>query len=159
LTRLDFQGIITPVNLENPGKPPTPKILSDDELRDVLEAAERRKDEDLRSKSRTVSIILLVPTLILAGCAAMFLILNQADTPPVPEKPAAATAPNPLPVAKSETDATLDTFRPEYLRANQPAQPGQTPKPEGKVIDKDDIRFAVELLNFTTSAKPTPPKH
>ncbi len=147
------------MNTEKPSEPSTSGILSDDELRDVLEAAERRKEEDLRSKSRTVSIIVLVPLLILGGWAAIFLINQQTDAPPVPEKPAAATQPEPLHEANRETDATLDTFRPEFLRANQPAKPGQQPKPAGKTVDQDDIRFAVELLNFTNSAKPSPSKH
>ncbi len=140
------------MNPENPSKPSTPGILRDDELRGVLEAAERRKEEDLRSKSRTASIILLVPTVILAVWAAVFLIKHQTDAPPVPEKPASATAPEPLHDANRETDAALDSFRPEYLRANQPTQPGQKPKPAGKIIDKSDIEFATELLNFGNAA-------
>lgn len=147
------------MNLEKTSEPTVPRVLPDDGLRDVLEAAERRKETDLRSKSRTASIIILVPGLILAGWAAVFLICYQTDTPPVLEKPAAVAPPQPLQGADREADAAFDSFRPVDLRVNQPAQPGQKPKPAGKIIDKGDIEFAAKLLNFGNAADPPPAKH
>lgn len=145
------------MNLEHPSKPAAPKILPDDELRDVLEAAERRKEADLRSKSRTASVILLVPALILAGWAAVFLVRYQAAAPPVAVKPAAVAPPQPLQDADREADAAFDSFRPKELRAHKPDKPESNPQPAGKIIDKSDIEFATRLLNFGNAAD-SPPK-
>lgn len=105
-----------------------PNFLSDDELRAELEAAERRKEEDLKSKSRIVSLILCVPTLILLGAAGIFLLRYQTPSPTIVKKPARTA-----PVA--------------------PAPPAQ-----GKIIDKSDLEFATRLLNFGNAADAPPAK-
>lgn len=127
---------------------------SDESLRDLLEAAERRKADEWNNKGRKVTLVILIPTAALILWAAVFLIQYQTDHPAV-ETPTKVVAP-PTP-ARSEPKADIaqyDSFLPKGLRVIKPAE---THQDGGEIIDKGDIRFAMELLNYVQPpAKPEP---
>ncbi len=127
---------------------------SDESLRELLEAAERRKADEWSNKGRKVTLVILIPTAALILWAAIFLIQYQADPPTVETPPKVAVAPTLLPVEVPKDTAQYDAFLPKALRVVKPAE---TPKTSGEIIDKGDIRFAMELLNYVQPpAKPEP---
>lgn len=119
------------MNPEDSNEPTVPGFLTEDELRAELDAAERRKEEDLRKKSRIVSLVLCVPALLLLGAAAVFLLQYDAAAPLADKKAA--------PAPRSETAAPVK------------AAPG-------KIVDKSDLEFATRLLNFGNAADGPPAK-
>lgn len=118
---------------------------SEDELRRMLEAAERRRDVELSRNNRTITTILTVPTFAALVWAAWFLVQYQANEKPMAIKPVKST---PAAVVKSKDIEDLDRFRPENMRAGTPGQPSLLPKEGGQLVDKEDIAFAMQLLNF-----------
>ncbi|MES2661655.1 MAG: hypothetical protein V4689_23760 [Verrucomicrobiota bacterium] len=112
------------------------------ELRVMLEARELEKELLRKRTSRKFSIILVVFILTLAG--VIFCIpgkLGIAESPPLAKPVAAVPLPTPLNPDPTNSDpALVKDLKPFML------QPGQ----EGD--QKENIRFAVELLNFMDAA-------
>ncbi|MEO7097876.1 MAG: hypothetical protein ABI162_00840 [Luteolibacter sp.] len=130
---------------------------SDDELREMLDAAERRKEADWSQKGRKISWIVLVPTGAAILWAVCFLIQYKAN-----EKPEEIKQPVVLAPTAAETDAQndmapFDLFKPESQHVGNTGKSAEPQKPEWKMVDKGDIEFAMQLLNFVqppASAKP-----
>lgn len=113
---------------------------SEDELRDMLEAREREKDLQRKQLSRRASVILLL--IVLSGAAAVYFMPDR-ETKVVPVKQAAAALPPTM------AGPVPDELKPFSI------------KPE-KNAEKDNIRFASELLRFLQPGDPvanpsTPP--
>ncbi len=118
---------------------------SEDELREILDAAERRKDAEWSQKGRKISLIVLIPSAAAILWAVCFLIQYKANEKPEEIKPAGPTA--------EEVDAQkdmeqFDVFKPEFQRVGNSGKPAEVKKPEWKMVDKGDIHFAMELLNY-----------
>ena len=114
---------------------------SEAELREMLEAREREKEHHRKQLSRRFSIILLL--MVVLSAAAIYLMPDREVKPNAPAKPATAALPptigGPVP----------DELKPFSI------------KPE-KNAEKDNIRFASELLRFLQPGDPvanpsTPP--
>ncbi len=113
---------------------------SEDELREMLEAREREKDLQRKQLSRRFSVILLL--IVLSGAAAIYFMPDhETKAPPVKH---AATA-----LPPTMAGPVPDELKPFSI------------KPE-KNAEKDNIRFASELLRFMQPGDPvanpsTPP--
>ena len=132
-----------------------PVILSEEELRELLDESDRRKEEEIRSKGRIVSLVMGIPLLAIITWAVVFLATYRWNDKPADEVEAAPVAPTQSAREQQEM-GEYDSFRPAAQRVNPPAE---TPGPSGKVIDKGDIDFAIQLLNFSHASDPKPGKH
>ncbi|MEO8614844.1 MAG: hypothetical protein ABI600_06880 [Luteolibacter sp.] len=120
----------------------------------MLEAAENRKAAEWSRKGRKVTLVILIPTAALILWAAVFLIQYQAEHPTVETPPKVVAAATPVPAEAPKDVAQYDAFLPKALRVVKPAE---THKDSGEIIDKGDIRFAMELLNYVQPpVKPEP---
>ena len=144
------------MSLENHNAPSHFQHRSDEALCDELEAAERRKEADLKRKSRTVTVIMAAGAVVLGGWVVSVLIQNEASHPVSAAKPIVAVRPPELPAVR-KGEAEFDSFRPESQRVNQPAKSTENPPPPGKIIDTGDLDFAVQLLNFSHADEPRKP--
>jgi hypothetical protein len=134
LTGNDDEGIFGAMKLER--------------LREVLEEAERRKEAELRSTGRKASLVIGIPAAALLVWAGAFLIQHRASGNAAPDKPVPAervAEPAKVPQGGGE----IDSFLPAKAAGGKPAK-------GGAVVDHEDIRFAMELLNFGGS--PAAPK-
>ena len=145
-------------NANNEPRAPRSALPSERELRDLLAASERRIEDDLKSKSRVVTIILGVPALLFIGWVTIFLIrYNPGPQSPQTEAVVAASA---LPAGAANPDGSpeLDRFLPAQLRAARDGKPAPQPQGDRKLIDKGDIEFASWLLNYTHAGEKPQPK-
>ena len=130
---------------------------SDESLRELLEAAEQRKADEWSNKGKKVTLVICIPIAALILWAAIFLIQYRADTTTVQTPPKVVAAPMPTTAEAPKDIAQYDAFLPKGLRVNKPAE---AHKDSGEIIDKGDIRFAMELLNYVQPpAKPEPKPH
>ncbi len=110
------------------------------ELRSMLEAREREKDDQRQQTSKRFTIILIASAVVIAGAVMLFPSKSQEAVAPLvvkPLVPAASALPNPLNPDPNNTD------------------PGLAHDLKPFSIDKDhlggqseDIRFAMQLMNF-----------
>ncbi len=116
--------------------------LSEAELRSMLEARELEKELARKQTSREFSILLLVFILTLGGLLYFFSDkLADAETPSVEKPKIAVPMPTPLNPDPTNSDPGLvKDLKPFMI---QPAQGGD---------GTEDVRFAVELLNFMDAA-------
>ena len=114
----------------------------DDELREMLEAAERRNEAALRQAGRKTTVLIAVPLLAALAWAAVFLVQYRSEVVAADPVPAPPTREQ---VAQQEDMAAFDSFRPRSQRVGEPATP---PPSGGRMIDKGDIEFARDLLDF-----------
>ena len=128
---------------------------SDESLREILEAAERRREAEWKAKGRTTTFIVGIPLAALILWAVVFLIQYRMANPPVVEtKPAVVAVP--VQAEDPENMAQFDSFRPNSERVVKQPEPAPG---SGQIIDQQDIHFAMELLNYVRPpAKPEPKK-
>ena len=126
----------------------------EDELRKILEAAERRKAADWSRKSRATTWAIGIPTLVVIVWAGVFLLQYKPEPTTAAAKPAMVVAP-PQQVQDTKDMAQFDSFRQKSERVVKPVEPE---KPSGQIVDKGDIDFAVRLLNFSKAADQPEPK-
>lgn len=147
---------------EIPNETSEPAGLTEDEMREILDAAERRKDDEWKSKSRVVSRLIIIPSLVLVVWAAVFLIRYQTTESPVPPKTAnpAASAENDL-LAKEDLSA-FEAFRPKDPSKAPAENPNSKPPGSitigGKTLEKSDVEFISQLLHFSEAADKPEPK-
>lgn len=48
----------------------------------------------------------------------------------------------------------LDSFRPKAMRAGSSTPPAQIRQEGGKLVDEEDIRFVMQLMNFSQAPAP-----
>lgn len=119
--------------------------LSEDELHAVLDEAERRKASELHRTGRTASLIICVPVLLFFVWAGVFLIHHHSTAAePRTAIPVVPTKAEPQAQDPKEM-AGLKEFLPPALGGQKPAK--NTPN-AGVVVNHEDIRFAMELLNY-----------
>lgn len=116
----------------------------------MLEDAERRREAELKGNSRTFLIFIALPVIaLLLGAAGLSIWYQAAARPvvvlPAPKRPVEASRP---PVVELKSTADLDFFRPKAMRVENPDQPEESPKQGWQMVDKGDISFAMQLLNF-----------
>ncbi len=122
---------------------------SDESLGEILEAAERRREAEWKSKGRKTSLFVGIPIAALILWAVVFLIQYRIANPPVMETtPVIAAAPV-LPAEDQKDMEQFDAFRPNSQRVVKHPEPAT---PSGQIVDKNDIDFAMRLLNFGQAA-------
>ena len=130
-------------------------------LQQMLEEAELRKEAQIRKTGGRFSLAVGIPILILFAWAGVFLIRYNMENPPgddAPAKPAAQAPPAPAALTDEQKDmAQFDMFRDEKDRVVKTNALGLE-KTSDKMIDKEDIHFAMELLNFMQGPPPPTPK-
>lgn len=114
----------------------------------MLAASERRVEEDLKSKRKVATLLLIVPALGFAAWVAFFLSRYEANNP-LPKEKISLGAPA-IPKVNLNPDGDPDLGH--FLPSQAPTQP------TGKTIDKSDIEFATRLLNFSHADAPQPKK-
>ena len=121
LTDPDIQGILQFVKF-------------DDELRAILEEAERRKETQLKSTGRKITMIIGIPLALLGVWAGLVLLQhrNGAGTRSAGSEPSDA----PAPLAAETPDPEVSAFLPKAGGGDR------------GIVDKADIEFAMELLNY-----------
>lgn len=126
-------------------------------LQQMLEEAELRKDAQIRKTGGRFTLAVGIPILILLAWAGVFLIRYNMENPPGEDAPA-LSPPTPASLTDEQKDmAQFDMFRDEKDRVVKTNALGLE-KTSDKMIDKEDIHFAMELLNFMQSPPPTKPK-
>lgn len=136
------------MNVENPSDARVKDLPSEEELRELLAASERRVEEDFKSKRKVATMLLIIPAMIIAAWVAFFLISYETNNPPPKEKISLGAPVVPKVNLNPDGDPDLGHFLPSQA----PAQP------TGKTLDKSDIEFATRLLNFSHADAPQPKK-
>ena len=126
-------------------------------LQQMLEEAELRKDAQIRKVGGRFSLAVGIPILALFAWGGIFLIRYNMENPPANDAPA-QTPPTPASLTDEQKDmAQFDMFRDEKDRVVKTNALGLE-KTSDKMIDKEDIHFAMELLNFMQGPPPPTPK-
>jgi hypothetical protein len=125
---------------------------SERELREMLEETDRRKEVELQRKSRVMSFVIGIPTLAFVVWGAGVYLENRAAPPPVASKAPVSVA-VPAQVDDCRDIAELDHFRPKAMQAGSSPATAQNPK-EFEMVDRDDIEFAMQLMNYCQSPVP-----
>lgn len=131
-------------------EPPKPVEPEEDELRDLLERREQQQAAGWQNLRRTSTKILGLA--LLAGAVAFVSIGSNRDwvasmfddTPPAPAPAKPATVPAIFAGAVENPDE-------EALKraAGMPTKADERAKAkDGKIIDKEDIKFAMDLMQF-----------
>ncbi len=142
--------------VEKPNAPRNQDPAAGGDLYALLADAEHRKETDRKSKSRMLTWVLAIPTVILIAWVAGFLIIYQPPADKTPETQQVSPTPEELTQRKDREE--FDPFLPNAQRVNPPAKSPQ-PEPGGqKIIDKGDIDFAMQLLNFSHGPAAPKPK-
>lgn len=121
-------------------------------LQQLLEEAELRKEAQIRKTGGRFSLAVGIPILLLFAWAGIFLIRYNLENPTpkdAPAKPAALAPATPL-TDEQKDMAQFDMFKDEKDRVVKTNALGLE-KTSDKMIDKEDIHFAMELLNFMQS--------
>lgn len=124
---------------------------SEDELRAMLEEREQAQTADRRRLARICTCILAVIFAALAVAALSSADFREAVTQLFRE-PASEASPRPQPVKPPGAQESVED---ELKRTANDVTAGPLVSPDGKVISKEDIGFAMELLNFAQG----PPSH
>lgn len=123
---------------------------SECELREMLEEVDRRKAAELQRKSRVMPFVVGIPMIAFIVWGASVYLENRSAPAPVASKsPESASVPSP--VDDCRDIAELDHFRP---KEKNPLQSAQNLQEAGKLVDKGDIEFAMQLLNYCRSPVP-----
>jgi cytoskeletal protein RodZ len=150
------------VSPEIPNETSEPAGLTEDEMREILDAAERRKDAEWKSKSRVVSRLIIIPTLILVVWAAVFLIRYQPTESSAPPKTASPAASAESELLGKEDLAVFEAFRPKDPSKTPAENPTSKPPGSitigGKTLEKSDVEFISQLLHFSEAADKPEPK-
>jgi hypothetical protein len=115
---------------------------SEAELRTMLEEREREKDLARNETSRKFSRILIISAVVLTG-AIFFYPAKPLAVAPARIAKAVIAAPMPTPLNPDPTNSD-----PAMVEDLKPF----TPRPGAKGGDTEDVRFAVQLLNFMDAA-------
>ena len=120
---------------------------SEDDLRAVLEEAERRKESEWKRTGRFASLMIWVPVLLLLAWAGVFLVqYPSGEDQNAAVKPVVVVAGVATPATQDPKEmAELNAFLPPALRGGKAAK---KPPSAGPVVNQEDIRFAMELLNY-----------
>jgi hypothetical protein len=137
------------VNPRDPSRGRRGSEPSEHDLREILEEAERRKDLELHRKSRILSLFVGIPTIAFIVWGASVYVENQSIKPPVVSRPLV-----PVKVDDSRDITELDNFRPKAMRAGSSTPPAQILQEGGKLVDEEDIRFVMQLMNFSQVPAP-----
>lgn len=133
-------------------------------LEQLLEDSERRKEAQIKKVSGRFTLIIGIPILLLVLWAGIFLIQYNIKNPPgepAPPKPLATAPVSPsAPLTDEQMEmAQYDMFRDEKDKVVKTNILGLK-KTSDKLVDKEDIHFAMELLNFMHRPdNPPPAKH
>lgn len=122
----------------------------------MLEEADRRKAAGMKQAGGKFTLVVAIVAGSLALWAAVFLIRHESENPSEapPEPTVAAPGQGIAPLTDEEKEmAQYDMFRPNGQRIVKTIEEA---KESGRIIDKDDIHFAIELLNFMH--RPADPK-
>ncbi len=144
-------------------EPSSPNTQSED-LEQLLDEAERRKEMQNKKVGGRLTLIVVIPILILFAWAGIFLIQYNIENPEVSAPAQAAAVPTPIspgaPLTDEQKDmAQYDMFRDEKDKVVKTNMLGLE-KTSDKIVDKEDIHFAMELLNFMhRPANPPPAQH
>jgi hypothetical protein len=135
----------------------TPPGSEEENLREILDEAERRKAAEIKQAGGKFTLIVGVCVGSLTLWAAMFLIRYEVLKPPQPPPETIMTVPRGA-LADEERDiAQYDMFRPNEQRIMKSPVDSEE---KGQIIGKEDIHFAMELLNFMhRPAEPKPAGH
>lgn len=116
----------------------------------MLEEAERRREAELKAKNRTFLVFIGLPVMVLLIGAAAIAIKYQALPKPavVRAVPMQSTEAPRVQSVESSDAADLDSFRPKVMRSENPKPTTPAPKQGWQMVDKGDISFAMQLLNF-----------
>ncbi len=118
----------------------------EENLHELLEAAERRKITEIKQTSKNFSLIVGVPIVLLIAWASIFLLTYEQGPVKKAEAPTPPAITNEL-TAEQTDNAKYDMFRNEKDRVVKTNALGLE-ETSGKLVDKEDIHFAMELLNF-----------
>ena len=99
-----------------------------------------------------MSFVIGIPMLAFVVWGASVYLENRSAPPPVASK-APVSVTMPAQVDDCRDIAELDYFRPKAMQAGSPTSPTQNPK-EFKMVDRDDIEFAMQLMNYCQSPVP-----
>ncbi len=123
-------------------QPPTNRNREPD-LQQLLDESERRKEQEIKQTGSIFNLLVGIPIAVFALWAGIFLITYDATpiTPSVKPDPVATAGSNP----EDQDLAQYDLFRPEKDKIVKSANPAEL---GGRIVDKEDIHFAMELLNF-----------
>lgn len=135
------------VSLEHRNASSESKEVSEDELHQLLEEAELRRAVELSRMGRKVTLIIGIPLALILAWAGIFLMQYHAE-----QESAAANSVIPVRQAESvgEGRGEFDAFLPDAMRGEKPAQAAPS---DGKMVSKEDISFAMDLLNFGSAPK------
>ncbi|MFD2257333.1 hypothetical protein ACFSSA_11660 [Luteolibacter algae] len=115
------------------------------ELSELLQEAELRKQRKLKETGSRVGWVIGIPVILLFLWASIFLLTYENPTLPEIERVKASQPVSTELTSEQKDMAQYDLFRDEKERVIK--NPGIDPE-AGKMIKQEDIRFAVELLNF-----------
>lgn len=135
------------VSSTQPTEPP------EENLRSLLLEAERRNKAAYQGKSRALTIVFWVPVISILAWAAHVYRENQRNISS-PQAKLIVSLQTPEPTDTSE----FDNFRPEAVRVGNMAPHAPAAKQTGQLIDKEDIDFAMQLLNFMQAPARQEPK-
>ena len=127
----------------------------EEDLHELLEAAERRKAAEMRRNAKSFRLIVGIPAGILLLWAAIFLITyDQGSQQAANDSDPATPAPTPAQrTTEQQLDAPHDMFRDPKDREVKTNILGLQ-ETSGKLVDKEDIRFTMELMNFMQAPPP-----
>jgi hypothetical protein len=120
-----------------------PTAPPEEDLRSLLLEAERRNKAAYQGKSRALTLVFWVPVISVLAWATYVYRENQKSF-------SAPQAKLIVPVETPEpTDTSgFDSFRPEAMRVGNKEPHAPAAKQSGQWVDKEDIDFAMQLLNF-----------
>jgi hypothetical protein len=122
--------------------PPQPTRES---LRPLLAASEKRKAAELKRVNRQFSRLLIFGTPIVVLVLWVTVILRQNPSEDVNADAGSTTVETPTRTGSEKLRAQLDHFKSEDPTSGTQAK-------GGKLIETEDVRFAMELLNFMDPA-------
>jgi hypothetical protein len=136
-----------PASSTQPSEPP------EEDLRSLLLEAERRNKAAYQGKSRALTLVFWVPVISVLAWATYVYRENQRSFS-APQAMLILPVETPEPTDTSE----FDNFRPEAMRVGNKAPHAPAAKQTAQLIDKEDIDFAMQLLNFMQAPARREPK-
>ena len=114
-------------------------------VQDLVDAAERRREAEIKRVGGKFTLVVGIPIALLVLWAAVFLTTYDPG-PSTPAEPAPLATTGEL-TPEQKDMAQYDMFLDEKDRVVKTNVLGLE-KTSGQLIDKEDIHFAMELLNF-----------
>jgi len=128
---------------DDPATSTQPTGPPEQDLRSLLLEAEHRNEAAYRGKSRALTLVFSIPIISVLIWATYVYRENQRNFSSPQVKRSI------LPESLGQTDTSeLDSFRPEAMRVGNQKPHAPVARPSGQLIDKEDIDFAMQLLNF-----------